>query len=56
MDRRLFVSRWEELAEESPPMAQMTAVQIGRAGGSFEVVKREVPVPGPNQVRIKVQA
>ena len=37
-------------------MAQMTAVQISRAGGPFEVVKREVPMPGPNQVRIKVQA
>jgi D-arabinose 1-dehydrogenase-like Zn-dependent alcohol dehydrogenase len=37
-------------------MAQMTAVQISRAGGPFEVVKREVPGPGPNQVRIKVQA
>ena len=37
-------------------MAQMTAVQISRAGGPFEVVKREVPVPGSNQVRIKVQA
>jgi D-arabinose 1-dehydrogenase-like Zn-dependent alcohol dehydrogenase len=37
-------------------MAQMTAVQIGRAGASFEVVTREVPAPGPNQVRIKVQA
>ena len=37
-------------------MAQMTAVQIGRPGGPFEVVKREVPQPGPNQVRIKVQA
>ncbi len=37
-------------------MAQMTAVQIPRAGGAFEVVKREVPAPGPKQVRIKVQA
>ncbi len=37
-------------------MAQMTAVQIGRAGGPFEVVKREVPAPGPNQVRINVEA
>lgn len=37
-------------------MAQMTAVQISRAGGAFEVVKRDVPGPGPNQVRIKVQA
>jgi len=37
-------------------MPQMTAVQIGRPGAPFEVVKREVPAPGPNQVRIKVQA
>jgi D-arabinose 1-dehydrogenase-like Zn-dependent alcohol dehydrogenase len=37
-------------------MAQMTAVQISRAGGPFEVVKREVPAPGPDHVRIKVQA
>ena len=37
-------------------MAQMTAVQIPRPGDPFEVVKREVPVPGANQVRVKVQA
>ena len=37
-------------------MAQMTAVQISRPGAPFEVVKREVPAPGPNQVRIKVEA
>src|SRR5438132_9712479 len=37
-------------------MAQMTAVQIPRAGAPFEVVKREVPAPGRGQVRIKVQA
>ena len=37
-------------------MAQMTAVQISRPGGPFEVVKQEVPAPGANQVRIKVQA
>lgn len=37
-------------------MAQMMAVQIGRAGGPFEVVTREVPMPGPDQVRLKVQA
>ena len=37
-------------------MAQMTAVQISRPGAPFEVVKREVPAPGPNQVRIKVDA
>ncbi len=37
-------------------MPQMTAVQISRPGAPFEVVKREVPGPGPTQVRIKVQA
>src|SRR5712691_7431411 len=37
-------------------MAQMTAVQISRPGAPFEVVKREVPAPGPNLVRIKVDA
>ncbi len=37
-------------------MPQMTAVQISRPGAPFEVVKREVPEPGPNHVRIRVQA
>ncbi|MET0791331.1 MAG: alcohol dehydrogenase [Polyangiaceae bacterium] len=37
-------------------MAKMRAVQISKAGGPFEVVEREVPSPGPNQVRIKVEA
>jgi D-arabinose 1-dehydrogenase-like Zn-dependent alcohol dehydrogenase len=37
-------------------MAQMTAVQVSGPGGAFEVVKRAVSEPGPNTVRIKVQA
>lgn len=37
-------------------MPQMTAVQIRSPGGPFEVVKRDIPAPGPNRVRIKVQA
>jgi D-arabinose 1-dehydrogenase-like Zn-dependent alcohol dehydrogenase len=37
-------------------MPQMTAVQVSRPGAPFEVVRREVPPPGPNQVRIAVQA
>jgi len=37
-------------------MSQLTAVQISRPGAPFEVVKREVPEPGPNHVRIRVQA
>ena len=37
-------------------MATMKAVQVSKAGGSFEIVEREIPQPGPMQVRIKVQA
>ena len=37
-------------------MSQMTAVQIRSPGAPFEVVKREIPAPGANQVRIRVQA
>ncbi len=34
-------------------MAQMTAVQIRSPGAPFEVVKREIPAPGANQIRIQ---
>lgn len=37
-------------------VAKMRAVQVKQAGGPFEVVEREVPAPGPGQVRIKVEA
>ena len=37
-------------------MSQMIAVQIAGPGGALEVVKRPVPEPGPNRVRIKIQA
>ena len=40
-------------------MSEMMAVQIsgpGGPGGPFEVVKRAVPEPSPNTVRIKIQA
>ncbi|MGC2332184.1 MAG: alcohol dehydrogenase [Candidatus Acidiferrales bacterium] len=37
-------------------MAKMRAVQVPKAGGDFEVVERDVPQPGPGQVRIRVQA
>ena len=37
-------------------MSQMMAVQIKSPGGAFEVVQRAVPDPGPNTVRIKVEA
>jgi D-arabinose 1-dehydrogenase-like Zn-dependent alcohol dehydrogenase len=37
-------------------MAKMKAVQVSKAGGDFELVEREIPEPGPGQVRIKVEA
>jgi D-arabinose 1-dehydrogenase-like Zn-dependent alcohol dehydrogenase len=37
-------------------MRTMRAVQVTRPGGPFEMVEREIPEPGPRQVRVKVQA
>jgi D-arabinose 1-dehydrogenase-like Zn-dependent alcohol dehydrogenase len=37
-------------------MKRARAVQVSRPGGQFEMVEREIPEPGPRQVRIKVQA
>ncbi len=37
-------------------MAKMRAVQISHANGPLELVERDIPEPGPEQVRIKVEA
>jgi D-arabinose 1-dehydrogenase-like Zn-dependent alcohol dehydrogenase len=37
-------------------MNQMTAAQIARPKGDWELVQRDIPQPGPGQVRIKVEA
>ena len=37
-------------------MPKMKAVQVSKAHGDFELIEREIPSPGPGQVRIKVQA
>lgn len=37
-------------------MSRMRAVQVSSANGPFEVVTRDLPSPGPREVRIKVQA
>lgn len=37
-------------------MAKMKAVQVSKANGPFELVERDIPSPGPGQVRIKVEA
>ncbi len=34
----------------------MKAAQISKAGGDWELVERDVPEPGPGQVRVKVEA
>src|SRR5829696_682718 len=35
---------------------KMQAAQIGKGGGSFELVQRDIPEPGVGQVRVKVEA
>src|SRR5881409_2749700 len=37
-------------------MATMQAVQVPQPGADFELVERDMPEPGPAQVRIRVQA
>src|SRR3989442_10086467 len=37
-------------------MPKMRVARVGSAKGPFEVVEREIPEPGPSEVRIKVQA
>lgn len=37
-------------------MTKMRAVQVARPKGSLELVERDIPNPGPGQVRIKVHA
>lgn len=37
-------------------MSKMKAVQVGKPGGDFEIVERNIPGPVRNQVRIKVEA
>jgi D-arabinose 1-dehydrogenase-like Zn-dependent alcohol dehydrogenase len=37
-------------------MAKNLVAQVSKAGGDFELVEREIPVPGPGEVRIRVRA
>jgi D-arabinose 1-dehydrogenase-like Zn-dependent alcohol dehydrogenase len=37
-------------------MARMKVAQVSKPGGPFELVEKEIPQPGPGQVRIKVLA
>src|SRR5919106_1550354 len=36
--------------------AKMRAAQISKPGGDWELVERDIPEPGPGQVRVKVEA
>src|SRR6266568_139318 len=36
--------------------SKMKAAQISKAGGDWELVERDVPEPGPGQVRVQVEA
>src|SRR5271169_3925952 len=48
--------RASQIHQEERQMAKMKAVQVPKPGADFEIVEREIPVPGPGQVRIRVQA
>jgi D-arabinose 1-dehydrogenase-like Zn-dependent alcohol dehydrogenase len=37
-------------------MAKNLVAQVSKAGGDFELMERELPAPGPGEVRIRVQA
>src|SRR5258707_5310091 len=37
-------------------MANNLVAQVGKAGGDFELVEREIPAPAAGEVRIKVKA
>src|SRR5215467_9709749 len=37
-------------------VATMKVAQVSKPGAEFQIVEREIPEPGPGQVRIKVQA
>ncbi len=37
-------------------MAKMRAMQVAKAGGPLELVEKDIPVPGPGQVLVKVHA
>src|SRR6204780_2123693 len=44
------------MASTRAAVVPMKVAQISKAGGDFEIVEREIPQPGPRQVRIRVQA
>src|SRR5467141_2327996 len=49
-------SKGGTMATAKPAVATMKVVQVPKPGGDFEITEREIPRPGPGEVRIKVQA
>jgi D-arabinose 1-dehydrogenase-like Zn-dependent alcohol dehydrogenase len=43
-------------SERQSMTSKMTAAQISRRGGEFELVERTIPEPGAREVRVKVEA
>src|SRR5215468_9657822 len=44
------------MATPKKAASPVKVAQISKAGGEFEIVERELPFPGPGQVRIQVRA
>jgi len=44
------------MATTTVAIATMKVAQVPKPGADFQIVEREIPEPGPGQVRIKVQA
>src|SRR5258708_567281 len=57
IDMHAMLGRWTSPQLSSGgSMPKMRAAQVKGPKGPFEIVERDVPEPGPSQVRIKVQA
>ena len=54
--RRVGRNEPQEVGRQWEAMAKNLVAQVGKAGGEFELVEREIPAPGPGEVRIKVKA
>ena len=44
------------MATTAVSVGTMKVAQISKAAGDFELVERDIPEPGPGQVRVKVEA
>src|SRR5580658_5567315 len=53
---RIFFNIRSTQPHKETTMSKMKAVQVGKPGGNFEIVERNIPEPARNQVRIKVEA